>query len=223
MSSVALIVCAAPAPGADTLVRKLDSRSDHTIAVDGGAEVCLSAGIVPDVVVGDLDSLSTRSAEVLKTAGVRFAVVGVDKDVTDLDLAILEARSSGAGSVVVTGAFSRRLDHTLAAVGTIARAADLRPQLAEPGQTGWVLSAGHRASVEIGPTGQVFSCVPITHAATVSIDGARWPLRRATLDVASSRGVSNRVTDSQAVVRVHTGTVLVLRCDPDVSARTAFD
>jgi len=187
----------------------LAADSDLVIGVDGGAAICLSAGVLPDLVVGDLDSLDPANATQLRDSGVEFVVFPALKDESDLDLALHQARVRGLSRVVVTGAFSGRLDHTLAAVGSVERAADLWPTIEEPGQRGWVLSASHRHTVRLDPVGACFSVVALAGEATVSIGGAQWVLDEATLATLASLGVGNVITEESASVRVHAGTVLV--------------
>jgi len=210
MGLTALIVCAARAEGAEDTVRRLAHEVDVVIAVDGGAHTCEDASVRPSVVVGDLDSLDSDTAERLRASGVEFQVFPVLKDETDLELALNEVRQRGVTEVVVTGAFSGRLDHTLAAVGSLMRAADLRPRIEEPDQSGWLLSALHKASARVTPEGATFSAISLGTASVISVEGAQWPLHQHRLDGLSSFGVSNTVVGGAATVTVHSGTVLVM-------------
>jgi len=209
VSRTALIVCAAPVAGTDEILRACAPIADLLIAVDGGAGVCVAAGYRPDLVVGDLDSLDVAVATELRSRGVEFVVFPVLKDETDLDLALQQARARGCTEVTITGAFSGRLDHTLAAIGTVARAADLRPVIREPHQTGWMLSADHRDALRVTPKGTTFSVLAITSAATVSISGSHWQLDHAKLGALQSVGVSNTVVGGAGTVHVHSGVALV--------------
>jgi len=206
----ALLVCAAPSAGYEDLVAVLAADSDVVIAVDGGALLCERAGIVPHVVVGDFDSLGEQGLQGLRNSGIELIEFSTEKDSSDLDLALGEARSRGVSEVVVCAAFSGRLDHTLAAVGSVSAAADMRPIIAEATQSGWLLSAGCRDTLEIGPSGTTWSLIPTTSTAVVSAAGMRWPLDRERLLPLSSRGLSNVVTDVRGTLRVHEGSVLVM-------------
>jgi thiamine pyrophosphokinase len=80
---------------------------DCVIAVDRGYASLKRIGVESDVAVGDFDSLGfTPSCEV--------RTFPVEKDASDMELAMREARSRGADEVLLYGAFSARLDHTLA-------------------------------------------------------------------------------------------------------------
>jgi len=206
----ALIVAAAPQPSGLDRVAELAAEVAVVIGVDGGASACLRAGVVPGVVVGDLDSLSADDQRALRAAGSRFLTFPADKDLTDLDLALVHASEQGVERVIVTGCTSGRLDHTLAAVGALARAAHLRPHLAELDLEGWILAADHANRIELSVAGSTFSVVGLLDEAIVSVRGAKWPLNRATLRPLGSLGVSNVVAPEGALVTVHSGVVAVL-------------
>lgn len=80
---------------------------DCVIAVDRGYASLKRIGVDPDVAVGDFDSLGFTPSCPVRT-------FPVEKDASDMELAMREARQRGADEVLLYGAFSARLDHTLA-------------------------------------------------------------------------------------------------------------
>lgn len=217
----ALLVCAAPAPGGVELLGRLAASADLVIAVDGGGAVCHEAGVAPDILVGDFDSLDGSLLDEFVSQGVRVVEFPADKDETDLALALSVARREGADRVTVTAASTGRLDHTLAVAGSLAAAADLQPQLREPELRGWVLSTALRSRLRLKGVGATVSLLAPGWGATVSIRGVRWPLARAELAPLSELGMSNVITDAEgAVIEVHAGTVLVLSPHVDVAPAT---
>lgn len=205
----ALLVCSSPRPGAERLVSELASRADLVIGVDGGARVCLTSGVTPDVIVGDMDSLPARDRDVLMSRGVRFEIASADKDVTDLDLALAFAASHGADRVTVTACTAGRLDHGLAVIGSLARYGRLHPRLAEPALNGRLLSMDGLREIPVEGNGATFSVIAVVQPACVSVRGAKWPLDHATLEPLGSLGVSNVVEDG-ATVELHAGIALVV-------------
>ena len=206
----ALLVCAAPARGAVALVATLAQTSDLVIAVDGGGALCRRAHVAPDLLVGDFDSLSASALDALERGGARVVRFPAEKDDSDLALALGVARDRGATEVIVTAAASARLDHTLAALAALAAAADLSPVLIEPDVEVFVLNPAGRQDVAVRGAGSTVSLIPFGGPACASASGVRWPLRRAALDAASTKGLSNLVEDGEAVVTAHEGTLLVV-------------
>jgi thiamine pyrophosphokinase len=206
----ALLVCAAPAPGAAELLRELAAEADLTIAVDGGGSLCLSAGVVPDVILGDFDSLTYDDLRRLGDSGASVVRFPADKDASDLELAVAEARRRGATALVLTAASSGRLDHTLAVLGVLASAADLWPHLAEPELDVWALAPTGRGSIVVSGADSTISLLPFGGPAVVTTKGAVWDVVAEELDPASSRGLSNRIGPSgTARIRVSAGVVLL--------------
>lgn len=207
----ALLVCAAPVRGSETLLATLAVDADIVIAVDGGGTLCLSAGVVPEAVVGDFDSLPAADLDRLLAQGVERIAYPADKDASDLELAVEEARRRGATSLTVTAAASGRLDHTLAALGVLRSARDLAPRVVEPDFELWVLSPAGRASLTLSAAGATFSVLAFGSDAVVSAQGVVWELDSARLVQESSLGLSNRIgPEGRAMISVTEGVVLVL-------------
>ena len=207
----ALLVCAAPAANHVGLVASQALASDLVIAVDGGARLCRQASVVPDLIVGDLDSVDADTLAGFSSDRTTLVEHPAEKDETDLDLAIREARRAGASRIAVCAAFSGRLDHTLAAIGSLASAADLCAELVDVGQQGWILSDRYRPRLDVGPLGATWSILALSEDVTVSALGVRWPLDCEPLPLLGSRGMSNIVTQAGASIEVHSGVALVMR------------
>jgi thiamine pyrophosphokinase len=175
------------------------------VAADGGADRARALGWVPDVIVGDLDSVTPEGVE--GVADIRRHPV--DKDASDLALAMDVAASLGGDEIVVVGGFGGRLDHLLvnAAVLAAPRALPVR----------WV-GEGVRVDVVRGERtvplspGETFSLLAWGGTARVTLRGARWELEEAELSPTSSLGLSN-VAEGPVSLGVD-GVVLVIVSGP---------
>lgn len=209
--SYTLIVGAAPVPDEGRAYRRIIEAASHVIAADDGLAVCLDAERMPDVVIGDFDSVASDVLEQARMAGATIVRHPVEKDESDLDLALSYVRSNGGEVVRFTAAFSGRLDHTLAALGTLLSSADLLGRLEEPGLDGYALHARLRPAIRLAArpdqTVSVFALDPET---IVSIDGVRYPLANQPLPLLSSRGLSNVALGREQSVTVHAGSAVVL-------------
>ena len=90
------------------------ASADLIIAADGGSRHALAIDVLPDVVVGDLDSLDDVTHQRLKHAETRFITYPTHKDYTDLELAIRHALDRGATTITIFGALGGRWDQSLA-------------------------------------------------------------------------------------------------------------
>jgi len=185
--------------------------ADLVIAADSGIGHALALGLTVDVVVGDLDSADPVHVETAAAAGTHVDRHPVDKDMTDLELALCLARDRGARSVTVIGAGGGRLDHLLANLLLVAHDefADLHVD---------AVAADARVTVVrgtrtlLGATGSVVTLLPVGGPASgVTTRGLRWTLTDDVLLPAATRGVSNEIATSPVTVTVTTGVVLAIQ------------
>jgi thiamine pyrophosphokinase len=183
---------------------------DFIIAADGGAQHCLRLGITPHLVVGDFDSLDEPELRALQVSGARLARYDPHKDFTDLELALEHARQNGATQVLVLGALGARWDQTLAnlllpAARTLS---GLEIHLLDGAQEISLLRGGESCRLE-GQPGDTLSLIPLTlEARGVVTEGLEYPLRRETLYLGATRGVSNVLVESQASVSLEEGLLI---------------
>ena len=89
-------------------------RYDWIVAVDAGLEILSHLHIVPDEVVGDLDSVDPLVLREYKdNPSVAFEIHKPEKDETDTELALLTAAKCGYNSVDLLGALGGRMDHAI--------------------------------------------------------------------------------------------------------------
>jgi thiamine pyrophosphokinase len=198
--------------------------ADVVIAADGGAAWLERLGRVPDRLVGDLDSTDPAAVERLAAAGVAVERHPADKDASDTELALEAARTAGADSIVLLGAFGGdRLDHEVANLLLLAD-----PSLAgvdiRAARGGTIVRAvrGPTVCPLHGAVGDLVSLLPLDgDAAGVTTAGLRWALERATLAFGRSRGLSNVVNLPPASVSLDAGVLLVIETATRVNSKGA--
>lgn len=205
-----LLVAAAASHGSPALVESLAHSHDLVVAVDGGGALCAEAGVNPDVVIGDFDSIDDATLARLHDGGSEVITFPADKDQTDLELALTLARERGATAVTVTAATGLRLDHTVATLAALVGAADLRAEVIEPTLSAWVLHPRSRDRLSVQGRGGTLSLLAWGAPCVVSASGLKWPLVRHTLSPESGRGVSNLITSESADLEVFEGALLVI-------------
>lgn len=188
--------------------RDLLRPGDLIIAADGGTRHALAAGVTPDVVIGDLDSLSSEERARVEATGSRIIRFSPRKDETDLELALQHAASAGATEIIVLAALGGRLDQTVANLLLLAlpeiNGIDVR--VVEGAQTAFLIQ--NETFIQ-GQPGDTVSLIPLGgDAVGVTAEGLEWPLQEDTLRFGPARGVSNVLTAEQARVRVRQGLLL---------------
>jgi len=154
--------------------------------------------------------------EQARANGVTVQSWPIDKDATDLELALAEAKRYGATQVTVLAAFGGRLDHEMATIGMLCSPewAALRVTATDGRRSLWVVRTF--VHLELTP-GQTVSLIPwggeIIGIATL---GLQWPLLNDTLELGTTRGVSNVVTQEEQSVRISPRSegVLLVIADP---------
>jgi len=203
------LLVAASGTGLDhDVIRREAHAADLVIAADGGGALCLAAGVLPNVLVGDMDSLPAEDRAALEARGTTVIIASEEKDETDLELALVVARERGATQVTVAGASGGRLDHSLAAIGVLLMAADLSPRLVSAEGMSWLLDSRGRTSFTV-PADAVFSVLALGGSARVDVADAFWPLRDARLETLAPLGVSNRAGSSGSIVTIREGSALL--------------
>ncbi len=189
-------------------LRRLASGADLVIAADSGLDAAKSAGIVPDLVVGDFDSLSDRSLLAALPAD-RVREYPVDKDDTDTEIALLAAVERGADYIIVAGGGGGRLDHLLAIASLFRRG--IPPREWHTGQESvYFLDEGESARFE-SAEGETVSVSPAGGGGSQDMDseGLRWPLKGLVWDPGGF-GISNRSGGDSLRISAGTAPLLVI-------------
>ena len=192
-----------PEPGK---LNNLILQDDLICAADSGLDMALSAGIRPDGIVGDMDSLSDK-ALLLEFPSDTVEIYPEDKDETDTEIGLAWLRNRGCGSVIIIGGGEGRLDHTLALKALIG---GKHPPDAwyTAREKIWNLS-GH--NIISGNSGSVVSFVASGIGPwRISSKGLKWELDEVVWNV-DTISLSNRFTEPSAEITVYEGRFLVIQ------------
>lgn len=189
-----------------TAVLSRIAADDFIICADSGYDHCAALGLIPDLLVGDFDSV--RSA--LPPHIPRIPLLA-EKNHTDTTHAIEQAIARGATQMLLAGMLGGRLDHTLANLQSLA----------------WLSRRGVNACLTDGLTdiyavtngekqlsprfGYYFSLFSLSQRCTgVFITGAKYLLHDHTLTFDEPRAVSNEFLTGTATISVRNGTMAIL-------------
>ena len=185
----AVLVLAGEVAGTALLRRHLDT-ADLVIAADGGAARLQALGRLPDVLVGDLDSLAAGALAALQAADVELVAHPNPEQQTDGMVGLLLARQRGADEIVLAGVQSAdRLDHGFANLLYLSARElhDVRITVVSDWSEGVLLRGSGAPSVRFrGAPGDYVSLVPDQRR------GARGRHDRAALPAASGNPRAGR-------------------------------
>ena len=191
-------------------LRRMLRQADLIVCADGGVQAALALRVPPHVVIGDLDSTRPRALLWARRRGATVLRFPVGKDQTDTELATDYALDAGATEIDYVGVLGGRIDHALANIGLLTRAAarHCRARILD-GHTGIFLADRH--TLVNGAPGDQVSLVPLSERVEgVTLRGLKYPLSNGTLSIDSTLGVSNEIVKPPATIRVRRGSLLVI-------------
>ena len=191
-------------PPTKRLLTKLRASADWFICADGGANTAARYGCTPDLIVGDLDSISTGTRTRFHTVATKKMK---DQNSTDLEKALNEAIRKKCQEIVVLGATGGRLDH---AIGNLSALAKFSPHshitfIDENG----TFTTIHRSMTLSLPIGTIISLLPLTRCSGIETRGLRWNLKNEFLELGVREGHSNIIVSSPAKIKLKRGTLIV--------------
>jgi thiamine pyrophosphokinase len=204
-------VVVADAPVSDLQpFRALLQQVDLRIAADGGARYLLAFDLLPQVAVGDFDSLPPEQLDLLAQAGVEVLRYPAHKNETDLELALLQAIGRGATCIYVLAALGGRPDQHLANLQLLTH-----PILAQVDvrmlHDHWEVFAIRDHVRIFGTPGETVSLLPMTEEVFgITTDGLYYPLCDESLYLGPARGVSNVLIGTEASVTIRRGVLLCM-------------
>ena len=203
----ALIVLGGDAPDRMLLI-SCAGYADIKIAADRGIEAYDDAGIVPSLLVGDMDSAAPEVlARVQRDTQVER--LPMHKDDTDGVYALDEAIARGADRITILGALGGRMDHALANLMLLVRA-HRKGAYAEILDNRMRIVRVDGEMTISGAKGDTVSLLPVGEAKGVTLSGFYYhPEEELTLDFGHPLGISNVITEDEATVSVKEGDLLL--------------
>jgi thiamine pyrophosphokinase len=93
--------------------RALIRPDDFILCADGGTRHALALGLIPNLIIGDMDS-TTFDLRPSTENGTTTPQIPKDKNETDLELAIDHALTLNPDQILILAALGGRMDQTLA-------------------------------------------------------------------------------------------------------------
>lgn len=173
-------------------IREESVGYEFLVSADGASDILWQAGVIPDLIVGDLDSISKKARRIFEEKSVRFLRFSPEKDKTDGHLAVETLIEEGMKEIFVYGAMGGRWDQSLGNLGLISQALKHDIDLV-------FLSSNNRMTCKkpgkyIFPyrRGWYFSLLAYSdRVEEIDLKGARYELRQAVIKKGETIGISN--------------------------------
>lgn len=187
-------------------IKSLCTSDDFIVCADSGYSFAKKAGLTPNLIIGDFDSLKEelpQNTEVVK--------LNTYKDDTDTEHCVMECIRRGYKDFLLLGSIGGRTDHTFANIATLAFLSEYNYNgiARNNGEEIRILKEG---SYEMNnKKGLIFSVFPYgCESVNVTYKGAEYMLNNKTLTYNVSRGISNVFVDDEAEITINRGRAILL-------------
>lgn len=183
---------------------------DYIIGVDRAAYWLITHKVVPNLAIGDFDSVTEKEHLIIKKMVKHILQFSKDKDSTDMELAVKQAIRLKPTEVIIFGGTGTRLDHTMATWHLLdrLRSAHIPHVLVDPHNRIRIIGSG-KTSIDKASY-RYISILPYTKSTTLSLMGFRYNLHRTRVLQGTTLGVSNEVKGKTGTIIVHKGKVWIV-------------
>lgn len=190
------------------MAQELAESADYIIAADGGQNRAREFGLQPDCVIGDFDSTTLN-----EDFDCLYITYPAEKDLTDTEAALTHALEKGYRNVILLGGMGGRLDHTMGNIGLLDKhysSFDHMEFIDGKNRMELLKDSGH--TLKRDARYKYFGLVSLNaEASGIDIRGAKYELTGASLERASTLGVSNEFSEDTVDIYVREGTLLIVR------------
>jgi len=190
------------------------------VAADGGALLLESIDFLPDVIIGDFDSLTEAQCQYYQKLGAKIIKYPIEKDETDGELALQYCRERDYNNIIIIGFAGGRLDQQLANIFLLEYAFrnGMTAFIKEPGLEIGIIE---KEKIFFQKIGARFSLIPLDEKVSgVTIRGCKYFLESESLLRYKTRGISNIIEQEKAVVTVEKGLLLYVLNPSEESIET---
>lgn len=190
------------------MAQELAESADYIIAADGGQNRAREFGLQPDCVIGDFDSTTLN-----EDFDCIYITYPAEKDLTDTEAALTHALEKGCRNVILLGGMGGRLDHTMGNIGLLDKyySAFDHTEFID-GKNKMELLKDSGRTLKRDARYKYFGLVSLNaEASGIDIRGAKYELTGASLERASTLGVSNEFSEDTVEIYVREGTLLIVR------------
>lgn len=192
-----------------------DKKWDYIVACDGAAYKLKCLSLMPDLIIGDLDSLfkihQVNEPSDLSRYYPNSDIIQItNQNTTDSDKGLDYLVEKNAPKIVVTGLFGREIDHAYYNMHLLGRYASkiqimaYHPLNDNYSQWTWVLSGKHEFEL---PKDTLISLLPLNRC-QLSSHGLKWDLSDAILETSTTMSARNQTLYQKVQVQVSQGHVL---------------
>jgi len=186
------------------LLKKFLPAADWFICADGGANTAARFDCVPDLIIGDLDSIKKETLAVFSNVAVMKLK---DQNSTDLEKALTAAIRMKLHDIIVLGATGGRLDHAIGNLSALAKFST-KAHITFIDNAGKFFSVNRSVEFSL-PKGTIISLLPLSHCSGIVTKGLKWNLKNESLELGVRESTSNVIVSSPVNIKVKNGRLII--------------
>ncbi len=206
----AIIVSGGSAPS-KSLFKKHIKNDDIIIGVDSGCNTLYKLNIIPNLILGDFDSIKKEVLEYFLEKGVNIEKYNSEKDYTDTDLGYRKAKEIfNVNEILMFGAIGSRLDHTLGNIGILFRALKdkIKMEIIDEHNRMYIVN---KNSIIKKEEGSVISFHALSNVVkNFTIRGGKYDLTSYDITLLEPRAICNEFLESDINITFDSGIILVM-------------
>jgi thiamine pyrophosphokinase len=186
-------------------------KSTFIIGVDKGAYWLISHTIIPNVAIGDFDSVSKQEFEKIEKKSKKVTKYPTEKNWTDLELAMNHAVALHPKNITIYGAYGTRIDHSFAAIGLLEKLAQRKIYASIIDMNNSVSIVDTTHVLKKSDTYTYVSLLPLTTEIVVSMQGFKYNVTKKKIRKGETIGISNEIDKDKGIITIHAGTALLVQ------------
>ncbi len=188
------------------VVEKNIKKSDFIICADSGVNNLLKTNFKPNLVVGDFDSISNKAVK--KFSKTKAIVFPKKKDKTDLELALIEALKLKPKEIIFLGCIGSRFDQSLSAIMLLSKISEkIVSKIVSDKNVFFTVAKSKTFTVQ---KKSIVSVIPLKKSSGISMKGVLYDVKNISLEIGSSRGISNVAEEKVVKISLKNGLLLVI-------------
>lgn len=179
---------------------------DLCIAADAGYRNAQELGERVNILIGDFDSLGA-----IPEGDMEVLQVPAEKDLTDTQIAVETALARGADEIILIGGLGSRMDHSLSTLAILEDLCERHVHAHINNGYNRVHYLNASSTLILRSGFRYLSVLAIDEKIKgLSIDGCKYPLKRATLNRRLQYAISNEITRNCAMISLRRGRIFVI-------------
>ncbi|OGG03556.1 thiamine diphosphokinase [Candidatus Gottesmanbacteria bacterium RBG_16_37_8] len=186
-------------------------KSDYIIAADGASFLLIKKGIIPDLAVGDFDSLSSVKLRMVQNKIAKIIKYPRIKDLTDMHLAVIEALKLKPQKITIYGGTGKRIDHFLGNLFLLELINKFNIKAEIVDEYNEIKIIEKIETLTKSAYFPYFSIIPLSEETVVSATGCRYEIKNKKITRGQTIGISNEIIKDQCLITVEKGKIVLIR------------